>query len=424
MKQLCEGLKHPNCRILQLLLYQCHLTSTCCEALSSVFHINQTLIELDLQGNNIGDSGMSLLCEGLKQPNCKLQKLHLDRCGLTAACCQDLSSVLCSNQALTELHLSTNKLEDSGVRVLCQGLKHACCRLKSLLLHWCDLTAVACGDLASVLSTNQNLTKLCLSRNTLGDSGVSRLCEGLRHPDCRLQHLLNNSSLQVLEFWENDLGDLGVSLLCEGLKHPNCNLQDLGFKRCNITSACCDALASVLMKKPSLKLLRFSEEKLGDAGVSLLCEGLRHPNCKLQKLMFWQCDLTAACCEDLTAVLCSNQSLGELKIRNSKLGDAGSFKALEAPYLAHTGFDHQMPLFRSPITGPGKNATQPSPASQSLLSAFPVKLPHCPECRCGHRAQAEPQPPSGQERGWSPSVPAADGLPSVLPRDRGEEELL
>lgn len=56
------------------------------------------------------------------------------------------------------------------------------------------------------------------------------------------------------------------------------------LQNCNLTSASCETLRSVLSAQPSLTELHVGDNKLGTAGVKVLCQGLMNPNCKLQKL--------------------------------------------------------------------------------------------------------------------------------------------
>nr|XP_014353387.1 PREDICTED: NACHT, LRR and PYD domains-containing protein 3-like [Latimeria chalumnae] len=120
----------------------------------------------------------------------KLEKNWLEQCGLTAACCEDLSSVLSTNSILVELYLSRNNLGDLGVNLLSAGLRDPNCKLQRLELEQCGLTAGCCKDLSSVLSTNSSLMGLNLNKNNLGDSGLKCLSAGLRDPNCELQKLL------------------------------------------------------------------------------------------------------------------------------------------------------------------------------------------------------------------------------------------
>ncbi|KAA0719617.1 NACHT, LRR and PYD domains-containing protein 12 [Triplophysa tibetana] len=76
-------------------LSRCNLTEKSCSALASVLRSNSSsLTELNLSHNNLQDSGVKLLSDGLKNTNCKLQILHLFNCSIGSEGCVALTSAL------------------------------------------------------------------------------------------------------------------------------------------------------------------------------------------------------------------------------------------------------------------------------------------------------------------------------------------
>uniref|UniRef100_A0A8C1VV30 NACHT domain-containing protein n=1 Tax=Cyprinus carpio TaxID=7962 RepID=A0A8C1VV30_CYPCA len=119
-----------NCR--KALFSDCELSEQDCEIVSSVLQSsNCVLRELHLSNNRLQDSGVHFISDGPTSPNCQLQILSLAGCNLTAQCCERLSSALqSSNCVLRELDLSNNDLQDSGVKFISDGLKS--CQLQIL----------------------------------------------------------------------------------------------------------------------------------------------------------------------------------------------------------------------------------------------------------------------------------------------------
>ncbi|XP_067467056.1 NLR family CARD domain-containing protein 3-like isoform X1 [Thunnus thynnus] len=189
-----------NCK--KFRLSNCWLSETHCEVVASALKSNPShLRELDVTYVELPDSAMKRLSAGLESPNCKLETLRLSDCRLSEISCASLASALKSNPSthLRELNLSGNKLR-SGLKLLCDFLESPHCKLETLRLRSCKLSAISCASLASALKSNPSrLRELDLWENDLTSSDVKQLSDLQENPYCRLENLIWGSLWSMLD---------------------------------------------------------------------------------------------------------------------------------------------------------------------------------------------------------------------------------
>uniref|UniRef100_A0A3P9JDZ2 B30.2/SPRY domain-containing protein n=1 Tax=Oryzias latipes TaxID=8090 RepID=A0A3P9JDZ2_ORYLA len=145
------------------ILRDCQLSERSCEALSSVLSSqSSSLRDLDLSSNDLEDSGVKLLSLAMHSPECQLETLRL---------------VFFIIKSLFK-HL-----------IKSCDLSWGCPELTSLTLSGCLITEEGCASLASALSSNpSHLRELDLSYNHPGEA-VKLLNAGLKDPTWKLDSL-------------------------------------------------------------------------------------------------------------------------------------------------------------------------------------------------------------------------------------------
>ena len=78
--------------------------------------VNQTLLELDMRGNNISDEGITAMAESLN--NSSLTVLNVEQCDITFTGVKSLAAALSTNQNIKKLHLGYNKITVDGARLI------------------------------------------------------------------------------------------------------------------------------------------------------------------------------------------------------------------------------------------------------------------------------------------------------------------
>ncbi|XP_075402280.1 NACHT, LRR and PYD domains-containing protein 6 [Tenrec ecaudatus] len=173
------------------------------------------------------------LCEAMVDQHCGLGSLMLSRCKLPDSVCRDLAEALRLAPALTELDLQHNSLSETGLKVLCEGLAWPKCQVQTLRVQQPGLQE-GLQYVVSLLQQSSALATLDLCGCQLPEATVKYLCATLQHPACSLQTL----SLDSMELSEDSLQELrAVKAAKPSLVITHAGLDDLPEPVKSVSSA-------------------------------------------------------------------------------------------------------------------------------------------------------------------------------------------
>lgn len=255
---LCLGLQ-SNQSTIQVLDLSCNdLVADSCHSISQMLQTNQYIQELILEGNIMGDIGISFLSSGITN-NSTLLKLNLRSNHITAKGCQYLMEALSSSSSSTTslcqlqyLYLSENDIGNIGATYIGNMLQTNT-SLIMLELDACSFTDVGIVSIANGLCDNQTLTEINLSNNIIqgnGSDSISNMLsknstlQSLYLSSCHinndsLKQLIHsisngtNTTLQGLWLPFNNFDNIGIEYICQMIQQcssSSSNLRTLGLQ--------------------------------------------------------------------------------------------------------------------------------------------------------------------------------------------------
>lgn len=205
----------------------------------------QPKLHVDLSKSNLIDEDMIIITEQVLNEK-KCTELWLYENNLTSKGISILAANLKTNSILKSLDLSFNKISDSGVRLLSEGISsNSNNSLQILYLSKNMISDIGIKYLSDMLQTNKILTELWLSDNEISDKGVEQLVNVLIH---------QSKTLKLLSFSMNKLiTDLSIAYLIELFEH-NKILKTIWMKDCNLTEQGKVKLKEKIDRKKKIKI--------------------------------------------------------------------------------------------------------------------------------------------------------------------------
>ncbi len=299
--------------VLKVLVNKLFLTYLDLNKPCKIGYQNGNLTSLELDGNQIGDDGVTVF-----KHNRTLTNLSLSENGITAPGARALAS----SHVITHLNLTNNQIGDKGA-----GAFKSNHTIIVLNLTSCGISSLGADELAG----NKKITRLVLQDNNIGDLGAAAFCD---HPSITELNLYNcgigeQGALQLadtktitrLNLKENKIGDRGAAAF-----QTNRSITDLNLTNCNIGSQG----GIELSKNSAITCLGLSWNEIGDAGAAAFKD-----NTSLINLYMERCKITYRGAIELA----KNKTIKVLGLSKNKIGDSGAVAFIDNTSLTELHLD-------------------------------------------------------------------------------------
>lgn len=169
-EQLLELLAH-NTVVSDVFLWGFGLQASHCHAVKKLLHTTRFISLCVLAGNDLGDDGVELVCEGLLN-NTTVSLLGLLNTGFALRGCLALAHLFRNNKTIRLAGLSHNGYGDEGAMILFCGMVDGGC-LHRVELEACGISTRGLDALLEVMEYSPSFTQVVLRNNPGFDADES-----------------------------------------------------------------------------------------------------------------------------------------------------------------------------------------------------------------------------------------------------------
>ena len=232
--------------------------------LESVLQSSKTIRELDLGCNAIGDEGVRIVTSALKnKQKQQLCSLNLSENSMTSQGCIMVCDLINRCPTLNEIQLQNNQIDNSGAQQLVDAIQN-----RNFTKLDIDNNKIS-GQVLSALLVKVPVRKLNLVRNKLSDPQVEPIKQSLvANRDLKILHMSHNnlsdnalgmlaegltvnSGIEEIQFTHNDLSLPNGQTVIRSLKNMP-QLEKLSMNSCNMINPCLEALREALTANTTL----------------------------------------------------------------------------------------------------------------------------------------------------------------------------